>query len=223
MSDAPVSTYQQWGLRDPGLSMQVGPDNDVREFTGMWKLNADADLPAMAAAFAEDWFLPLTAKLGLIRTARWFVARTTDFDGWTLFFVSHFDGSLAKYFDDFVYNGKDNLLKIWGQCAGCPTGPDATARDVVGFIARGQIRTLACYDGFPDIAYNQIARLADHYRKTQDFQRAVSRGGDLEKTVSDFLTSLAEPAPLLPNQAVTDPRVSATDWQYTDVAERVGS
>ena len=35
----------------------------------------------------------MTTKLGLIRTARWFVARTQDFDGYTLFFVSQFDGT----------------------------------------------------------------------------------------------------------------------------------
>jgi hypothetical protein len=31
--------------------------------------------------------------------------------GYTLLFVSQFDGSLDKYFDDFVLNGKENLLK----------------------------------------------------------------------------------------------------------------
>ena len=54
----------------------------------------------------------MTTKLGLIRTARWFVARTQDFEGYTLFFLSQFDGTLEKYFDDFVLNGKENLTAI---------------------------------------------------------------------------------------------------------------
>ena len=81
-----------------------------------------------------------TTKLGLIRTARWFVARTQDFDGYTLFFISQFDGTLEKYFDDFTLTGAENLLAVWGQCVGCPAGPDVTARDIVEYIARGQIK-----------------------------------------------------------------------------------
>jgi hypothetical protein len=56
------------------------------------------------------------------RTARWSVVRTQDFDGYTLVFVSQFDGTLQKYFDDFILNGKDNLTAVWGHCVGCPTG-----------------------------------------------------------------------------------------------------
>jgi hypothetical protein len=70
-------------------------------------------------------FSEATTHLGLIRTARWFVGTSTEF-GPTLYFVSQFDSSLEKYFDDFVLNGKTNLEKIWGTCIGCPTGPDAT-------------------------------------------------------------------------------------------------
>ena len=93
----------------------------------------------------------------LIRTARWFVAKTSYFpehdnDGYTLFFVSQFDSSVAKYFDDFVLNGKPNLTAVWGNCIGCPTGPDATVRDVVEYIARGQIKTLAVYDVAPGLS-----------------------------------------------------------------------
>ena len=115
-------------------------------------------------------------QLGLIRTARWFVARTQDFDGWTLFFVTQFDGNLPKYFDDFVLNGKENLLKAWGQCEGCPDGPDATAADVVEFIARGQIKTLACYDFVPELSNSQIFKAQDWYQKAQKFQRARRQG-----------------------------------------------
>ena len=58
-------------------------------------------------------FSEATTQLGLIRTARWFVGTSTEF-GPTLYFVSQFDSSLEKYFDDFVLNGKENLEKIWG-------------------------------------------------------------------------------------------------------------
>ena len=98
----------------------------------MWALKPDADLVAFTKTLAPGgWMNPpgesfsrMTTKLGLIRTARWFVARTQDFEGYTLFFVSQFDGTLEKYFDDFVLNGKENLTAIWGNCVGCPTGPE---------------------------------------------------------------------------------------------------
>ena len=72
-----------------------------------------------------------------------------------------------------MLNGKTNLEKVWGQCIGCPTGPDATARDIVQYIARGQIKTLACYDALPSLNFGQIQKMADWYEKTQKFQRAV--------------------------------------------------
>src|ERR1700745_2265647 len=147
-------TENTWGLRYPGLIMGKGGKNEVKEFTGMWRLKPDADLVKFTKVLAPGGLMvppgasvaAMTTKLGLIRTARWFVARTQDFNGYTLFFISQFDGSLDKYFDDFVLNGKENLGAIWGQCVGCPTGPNATARDVGEYIARGQIKTLAVYD-----------------------------------------------------------------------------
>jgi hypothetical protein len=33
-----------WGLRYPGLVMGKGSKNEVKEFTGMWRLKPDADL-----------------------------------------------------------------------------------------------------------------------------------------------------------------------------------
>lgn len=117
----PSTSSGAWGLHYPGLVMGKGGKNEVKEFTGMWPLKPDADA--------------VTTKLGLIRGAHWFVCRTQDFGGYTLFFVSQFDGSLDKYFDDFVLNGNDNLAAIWGQCVGCPTGPDASARDIVEYLA----------------------------------------------------------------------------------------
>ena len=61
----------------------------------------------------------MTTKLGLIRTARWFVGRSTDF-GTTLYFISQFDSNLEKYFDDFVLNGKENLESGLGQMCRLP-------------------------------------------------------------------------------------------------------
>jgi hypothetical protein len=219
-----------WGLRHTGLVMTKGGKNEVKEFTGMWRLKPDADLVAFTNVLSREapfWggpgktFSEGTTMLGLIRTARWFVTRTQDFDGYTLFFVSQFDGTLEKYFDDFVLNGKKNLTAIWGHCVGCPTGPDVTARDVVEYIARGQIKTLACYDVAPSISIGQIYKTADWYRKTQKFQRAMAMAdGKLEEKVEAFLKELAQPYEPVPSAAAIDTDV-ARQWQYEDVAERV--
>jgi hypothetical protein len=217
-----------WGVRNPGLTMSTTGRNTVKEFTGMWPLKPDADLEALQAALLPGGWTPPdsnfckeTTALALIRTARWFVAKTQDFDGWTLFFVTQFDGSLQKYFDDFVLNGKENLLKVWGQCAGCPEGPDATATDVVDFIARGQIKTLACYDFAPSLGNTQIFKGQDWYEKAQKFQRAVAGGdGTLEQKVDAFLAELAEPSPSVPSADAIDTDV-ANQWQYEDVAEHL--
>ena len=220
-----------WGLRNPGLVMATSGNNEVKEFTGMWRLQPDADLVKFTETLSREvpiWggpgktFSEATTMLGLIRTARWFVARTQDFDGYTLFFISQFDGSLDKYFDDFVLNGKENLLKIWGQCVGCPSGADATARDVVAYIARGQIKTLACYDVAPSLSIGQIYKAADWYDKALQFQRAVARGdGKLEDKVNAFLSELAKPYEHVRSVAAIDTDV-AKEWQYTDVPERLG-
>jgi hypothetical protein len=218
-----------WGIRNPGLTMQTTGRNTVKEFTGMWPLKADADLEALQQALVPNgtWvpsdtnFPEATTAVGLIRTARWFVAKTQDFDGWTLFFITQFDGNLPKYFDDFVVNGKENLLKAWGQCEGCPDGPDATAADIVDFIARGQIKTLACYDFVPELSNSQIFKAQDWYQKAQRFQREVAKGdGELEAKVDAFLQELAQPSPTVPSAAAIDTDV-ANQWQYEDVAEHL--
>jgi hypothetical protein len=213
--------------------MAKGAKNEVHEFTGMWPLKPDADMEELTKGLAPGGFInpkppppmasfaPVTAKLGLIRTARWFIAKTQDFDGWTLFFVSQFDMSLEKYFDDFVLNGKENLLKVWGQCVGCPTGPDTTAHDVVEYIARGQIKTLACYDAWPTLSHAQIHKANDWYEKTQRFQRAVAKGdGKLEDKVDAFFKELAEPykVELAPSDAAIDTD-AGRQWQFEDVPE----
>ncbi len=226
---APATTAGAWGLRHPGLIMSTGGKNEVKEFTGMWALKPDADLVAFTKALAPGgWpnppgesFSENMTKLGLIRTARWFVGRTQDFAGYTLFFVSQFDGTLEKYFDDFVLNGKENLQAIWGQCVGCPTGPNVTARDIVEFIARGQVKTLACYDVVPGLSIPQIYKAVDWYEKTLKFQRAVAAGGGkLEDKVNAFVKELADPYKPAVSGAAIDTDI-AREWQYEDVAERV--
>ena len=162
----PTTSAVGWDLRHPGLIMKGGNGAEVHEFTGMWPLKPDADLVDVTNGLSREapyWagpgktFSEATTMLGLIRAARWFVGTSTEF-GPTLYFVSQFDSSLEKYFDDFVLNGKKNLEKVWGKCIGCPTGPDATARDIVQYIARGQIKTLACYDAFPSLSNGQIEK-----------------------------------------------------------------
>lgn len=216
-----------YDLRHPGLIMKEG-DREVHEFTGMWPLKPDADLVGFTKtlAYGEYWepptlnFAKATTLLGLIRTARWFVGTSTEF-GPTLYFISQFDSSLEKYFDDFVLNGKNNLMKIWGQCIGCPTGPEATARDIVQYIARGQIKTLACYDAFPSLSNSMIEKQADWYVKTQNFQRAVAKGqGKLEDIVNNYLSELAKPYEHVRSAAAIDTDVAKVP-QFTDVPERL--
>jgi hypothetical protein len=217
-----------YDLRHPGLIMKDG-EREVHEFIGMWPLKPDADLveATNALAFSQYWdpptmsFAQATTMLGLIRAARWFVGTTAEF-GPTLYFISQFDSSLEKYFDDFVLNGKNNLEKIWGQCIGCPSGPNATARDIVNYIARGQIKTLACYDAFPSLSNSQIEKQADWYEKTLKFQRAVAQdGGKLEDKVDAFLAELAKPYEHVRSAAAIDTDV-AKQRQFTDVPERLG-
>jgi hypothetical protein len=224
----PVTSASEWGLRSPGLVMGLGGRNEVHEFTGMWPLKADFDLEQITSTLVPGGllvppggsFAQMTTRLGLIRGARWFVGTSTEFGGPTFYFVSQFDGPLDKYFDDFVLNGAENLGKVWGQCVGCPSGPDATAHDIVAYIARGQIKTLACYDAYPSLSHGQIHKAADWYAKTQRFQRAVSSGGgSLEDKVNAFLAELAEPYSQTPSEAIIDAD-AAREWQYGDLAER---
>jgi hypothetical protein len=223
-------TGNGWDLRHPGLVMKGAGGQEVHEFLGMWPLKPDANLVDFENTLSREgpfWggpgknFCEATTQLGLIRAARWFVGTSTEF-GPTLYFVSQFDSSLEKYFDDFVLNGRKNLEKIWGVCIGCPTGPDATARDIVQYVARGQIKTMLCYDALPSLTLGQIQKMADWYEKTQKFQRAVSAGnGKLEDKVDAFFKELAKPYPFVPSGAGLDTDV-AKEPQYTDVPERLG-
>ncbi|UVC17902.1 hypothetical protein IHQ72_12875 [Mesorhizobium onobrychidis] len=226
----PSTSPASWDLRHPGSIMRGANGEEIHEFLGMWPLKPDADLVGLRDALSREapfWggpgktFSEATTHLGLIRTARWFVGTSTEF-GPTLYFVSQFDSSLEKYFDDFVLNGKTNLEKIWGTCIGCPTGPNATARDIVQYVARGQIKTLVCYDALPSLTLGQIQKMADWYQKTQKFQRAVFAGdGNLEDKVNAFFAELAKPYPFVPSGADIDADV-ANEQQFTDVPERLG-
>jgi hypothetical protein len=228
-ADSSASTAtSSWGLRYPGLVMSTGGRNEVKEFTGMWPLKPNFNLKEITDTLAPGGllvppgasFAAMTTKLGLIRTARWFVGTSGEF-GPTFYFISQFDGSLDKYFDDFVLNGAENLAKVWGQCIGCPTPPNATAHDVVEYIARGQIKTLACYDVFPSLSIAQIYKAADWYEKTQKFQRAVAKGdGNLQDKVNAFLKQLAESYEEVASSAIIDTDATR-QWQYEDVSERL--
>jgi hypothetical protein len=225
-----ITSPGTWDLRHPGLIMTDGSGREVHEFMGMWPLKPDADLVDFANTLSREapfWggpgktFSDATTMLGLIRTARWFVGTSTEF-GPTLYFISQFDSSLEKYFDDFVLNGRENLEKIWGKCIGCPTGASATARDIVQYIARGQIKTLACYDALPGLNLGQIQKMADWYHKTRKFQRAVSSGeGSLEDEVNAYFSELAKPYEFLRSGAAIDANV-AHERQFTNVPERLG-
>ena len=221
----PTTSSEAWGLAYPGLVMSTDGKNEVQEFTGMWPLKPDADLVAFTKALAPGgWpdppgesFSEMMTKLGLIRTARWFVARTPYFPGTSTTGTrcSSSPSSTAPSRSTSTTSfstGRTTWRRSGAQCVGCPTGPDATARDIVEYIARGQIKTLACYDVAPGLSIAQIYKAADWYEKTQKFQRAVSAGdGNLEDKVNAFLQELAEPyEPVLSGAAID-----------TDVAQRV--
>ena len=90
------------------------------------------------------------------------------------------------------------------------------------YIARGQIKTLTCYDALPSLNLGQIQKMADWYEKTQKFQRAVCSGdGNLEDKVNAFFSELAKPYEFVRSGAAIDTDV-ANEWQFTDVPERLG-
>jgi hypothetical protein len=222
------TSASHWGLRYPGLIMNTGGKNQVKEFTGMWPLKPGFNLEEITKTLAPGGLLVppgasfdvMTTKLGLIRSARWFVNSTKEF-GPTLYFISQFDGSLDKYFDDFVLNGAENLAKVWGQCIGCPKPPQANAHDIVEYIARGQIKTLACYDVVPGLSISQIYKAADWYEKTLKFQRAIAKGEEnLEDIVNAFVKALAEPYNEVPSNAMIDTD-AGRQWQYEDVPQQL--
>ena len=198
----PAVSAGAWDLRHPGLLMTGSNGEVVHEFTGMWPLKPDADLVVLTDGLSREppyWGGPLktfseaTTMLGLIRTARWFVGTSADF-GPTLYFVSQFDSSLEKYFDDFVLNGKTNLETVWGQCIGCPTGPDATARDIVQYVARGQIKTLACYDALPSLNLARSRRWPTGTRRCRSSSARSTPATATSRTRS-MLSSASWPSP----------------------------
>ena len=87
-----------------------------------------------------------------------------------------------------------------------PGRPGRDGVDVVEFIARGQIKTLACYDFAPSLGNSQIFKAQDWYEKAQRFQRAVASGdGTLEQKVDAFLAELAEPSRACPASLSSTP------------------
>ena len=96
-----------------------------------------------------------------------------------------------------------------------------TAAEVVEYIARGQIKTLAVYDFAPSLSNSQVFKIADWYEKTLKFQRAIAKGdGNLEDAVDNFLKELAQPSPEVPSAAAIDTDV-VNQWQYEDVAKNL--
>ena len=198
----PSTSAASWDLRHPGAIMKGSNGAEIHEFLGMWPLKPDADLVGLRDALSREvpfWggpgktFSEATTMLGLIRTARWFVGTSTEF-GPTLYFVSQFDSSLEKYFDDFVLNGKRNLEKIWGTCIGCPTGPDATARDIVQYVARGQIKTLVCYDALPSLNLPRSRRWPTGTRRRRSSSARSTPATAASRTRST-LSSASWPSP----------------------------
>ena len=199
----PLTSAGAWDLRHPGCIMRGANGEEIHEFLGMWPLKPDADLVGLRDGLSREgapfWagpgktFSEATTMLGLIRTARWFVGTSTEF-GPTLYFVSQFDSSLEKYFDDFVLNGKTNLEKIWGTCIGCPTGPDATARDIVQYVARGRSRPWSVYDALPSL---QSRPDPEDGRLVPEDAEVPARGlrrnaTELEDKVNAFFSDLAK-------------------------------
>ena len=221
-----TTTAGAWDLRHPGLIMKDGNGEEIHEFMGMWPLKPDADLVRFtndAEPFGTFWgpawhltFSEATTLLGLIRAARWFVGTSTEF-GPTLYFVSQFDSSLEKYFDDFVLNGRENLEAIWGQCIGCPTGPNATARDIVQYIARGQIKTLAVYDAFPSLNNSQIEKHGRLVREDAEIPaRRSPTATASSRTRSTLLERAGQALRIRASAAAIDTDV-ANEPQFTDV------
>ena len=50
----PATSAGAWGLRYPGLVMSTGGKNEVKEFTGMWRLKPDADLVAFTDTLSRE-------------------------------------------------------------------------------------------------------------------------------------------------------------------------
>ena len=160
------TTAGAWDLRHPGCIMRGANGEEIHEFLGMWPLKPDADLVGLANALSREapfWGGPGKDVLGGDNAA-W-----PDPDGALVrrhqhrvrshpllrFAVRQQPGEVLRR---LRAQREDNLEKIWGTCIGCPTGPNATARDIVQYVARGQIKTLVCYDAFPSLNLGQIAK-----------------------------------------------------------------
>lgn len=87
---------------------------------------------------------------------------------------------------------KKKLLKTWGKRVRCLTGADQTARDNMGYIGRGQMKTPAAYDFAPSLSVSHI------YKLTGTKNAAVLvcgrySDGKVEQRVNAFFKELSEP------------------------------
>ena len=157
--------------------------------------------------------------LGLIRTARWFVGTSTEF-GPTLYFVSQFDSSLEKYFDDFVLNGKTNLEKIRAHASAVRPAPRDGARHRAVRCARAdQDHGLLRRSPEPKLGPDpKDGRLVP---EDEEFERAVYGDGNLEDKVNAFFQELAKPYEFVRSGAAIDTDL-ANEPQFTNVPQRLG-
>ncbi len=207
----PSTSAEQWGLAYPGLGMSADDSkNVVKEFTGIWPLKPDADMVAFTKALGPGgWIDPPgesfsenMMKLGLIRAARWFVAKTTpDNDGYTLFFVSQFDNTLEKYFDDFVLNGKPTWRRSGASASAAR--PVRTRRHTTSSSTSraGRSRPWLCTTSTRASASpRSTRRLTGTRRRRSSSGRSPQGDGALEDKVDAFLKELAEPYEPVPRR-----------------------
>ena len=103
-----------WGLRYPGLVMSKGGKNEVKEFTGMWRLKPDADL---VRGSMKTFMRTVLVGLALVGSGcMLFVAKETPY----LNAAQDHLGNFAKFTPVTVANGKvyaatfSNRLAVYG-------------------------------------------------------------------------------------------------------------
>ena len=158
--------------------------------------------------------------LGLIRTARWFVGTSTEF-GPTLYFVSQFDSSLEKYFDDFVLNGKANLEKVWGNALA--VRPARTRRLATSCSTSRAVRSRPwpVTTRFRASTSARSRRWPIGTRRRRSSSARYAGDGSLEDKVNAFFAELAKPYEFVRSGAAIDTDV-VNEPQYTNVPERLG-
>ena len=215
----PNTSAGAWGLRYPGLVMSTAGKNEVKEFTGMWRLKPDADLVAFTEALAPrgpwiwarpgELFSVMTTMLGLDPNGP--LVRRQDAGLRRIYPVLHLSvrWDSGQVLRRLRSQWEGQPVKDLGPLRRLPDRPGCDSAGVVEYIARGQIKTLACYDVAPGLSIGQIYKTADWYEKTLKFQRALAKGdGKLEDKVNAFLKELAEPYNPVLSAAMIDTDVS---------------